>query len=280
MSNKQLKNYFLGGLRQSEIEEIELRVISEESFAETMQITEDDLMEDYLDAKLTFSENALFEKNYLTTAERRENLRIFAMMKQNAAESTDRAGQSSLPTYENDAGLLRKLLNYFMLMPRQALAFRLLIVVGCVIGIWVYRNQSVGEFAVLEAKYEQINQQNFSDLGEINHSSTLILVSGNLRGATNNGSADKLSAGNSTGNTLFRLVMPPEIKSVSNYSFKLLKDRKVVFGLNKIRSYDNQFGQEIRLMLPSEILSKGQYVIELQDKQKNSEPLSYLFTVE
>lgn len=279
MSNKQLKNYFLGALPQSEIEEIELRLISEESFAETMQIAEDDLLEDYLDAKLIFSENELFEKNYLITAERRENLRIFAMMKQNAAELLGEAENSGLPN-DNDAGLLRKILNYFMLMPRPALAFALLIVVGCVAGIWVYRNQSSGEFAVLEAKYEQINQQNFSDLEKFNYSTALILVSGNLRGAANNGGG-KVSAGNSTENTLFRLVLPPEIKNVAGYSVKLLKDRKAIFELNNIRSYHNQFGQEIRVLLPAEVLSrKGQYVIELRDEQKNVEPLSYLFTVE
>ena len=277
---EQLKNYFLGTLPQTGVEEIELRVISDESFTETVQMAEDDLLEDYLEAKLTVSENELFEKNYLITAERRDNLRIFAMIKRSAAKMTGEAEGANLHD-DDEADFFRKILNYFRLMPlRPALGFAMLIVVGCVVGVWFYQNQTGGEFASLEKKYEQINQQNFSDLGNFKQSSTLILVSGNLRGAANSGGSGKVSADNLTENTLFRLVLPLEIKSVSDYSIKLLKDRKVIFGLNQIRSYDNQFGQEIRLILPAEVLSKGQYVIELQERQTNAAPLSYLFVVE
>jgi len=279
MSNEQLKNYFLGALPQTEVEEIELRVIGDESFTETVQLAEDDLLEDFLEAKLTVSENELFEKNYLITAERRDNLRIFAMMKQCAAGLTGEAEHSSLPK-DNEVGFFRKISNYFSLMSRPALAFAMLIVIGCVVGILVYQNQTSSEFATLEKKYEQINQRDFSDLGQFKQSSTLILVSGNLRGAPNSGGSGKVSADNLPENTLFRLVLPPENKSVSGYSIKLLKDRKVIFGLNQIRSHDNQFGQEIRLLLPAEVLSKGQYVIELQNQQTNSAPLSYLFVVQ
>ncbi len=276
---EQLKNYFLGTLPQTEIEEIELRVISDESFTETVQLAKDDLLEDYLEAKLTVSENELFEKNYLITAERRDDLQIFAMMKRSAAELTDELEGANLPN-DDEVGFFRKILNYFRLMSRPALAFAMLIVIGCVVGILVYQNQTSSEFAALEKKYEQINQRDFSDLGQFKQSSTLILVSGNLRGAPNSGGSGKISADNLTENTLFRLVLPPENKSVSGYSIKLLKDRKVIYGLNQIRSHDNQFGQEIRLLLPAEVLSKGQYVIELQDQQTNAAPLSYLFVVQ
>ncbi len=278
MSKEQLKNYLLGNTPESVIEEIELRVISDEGLTETLRMAEDDLLEDYLEAKLTVSENELFEKNYLTTAERRDNLRIFAMMKHNAAELIGETEKSSLPSGDA-AGFFRKFIDYLRLLSRPVLACAMLIVIGGVIGIWIYRNQTGSDYAALERKYERINQQNTSDSGNFKQSSALILISGNLRGAVNSGSG-KVSADKLTENQLFRLVLPPGFKGVSDYSVKLLKDRKVIFTQNQIRSYDNQFGQEIRMLLPAEVLSKGQYVIELEDKQRNGAPLPYLFVVE
>ncbi len=278
MSEEQLKNYFLGNLPESVIDEIELRVIGEENFTETLQMAEDDLLEDYLEAKLTVSQRELFEKNYLTTAERRGNLQIFAMMRRDAAGLIGEAGKPCLPGDEKP-GFLQKFTDFVKLSSRPIFACAMLIIVGGVIGIWLYRSQSVGEFAALEKKYETINQQNSSGSGDFTQSPALVLIFGNLRSVANGGS-NKIAANNLKGNQLFRLVLPPEIRSVSDYSVKILKDRQVIFTQNRIRSVGNQSGQEIVMLLPAEILNKGQYVIELEDTQKNGSPIPYLFSVE
>ena len=62
-----------------------------------------------------------------------------------------------------------------------------------------------------------------------------------------------------------------------------MKDKKVLLTLNQIHVYQNQSGQEIRFLLPADLLKKGVYQIDLSENKNapNGAALeNYSFTVQ
>ena len=70
-----LKSYLLGVASAGEREAVEDEYLSDKRSAKRLLRAEDDLIEDYVRGALTRHERALFEKNFLCTAERRRRRR-------------------------------------------------------------------------------------------------------------------------------------------------------------------------------------------------------------
>ena len=69
-----VKRYLLQQLPVAEQQEIELRLLSDDSFSAELDIAEDELIDEYLAAELSREERLNFEQNFLTTPERHSKL--------------------------------------------------------------------------------------------------------------------------------------------------------------------------------------------------------------
>jgi hypothetical protein len=76
-----LKQYLLGSLPQSEVEVVELSVISGEISEDELLWAESELMEDYLDETLSPTEVEMFKENFLVSPERAAQLRQISLIK-------------------------------------------------------------------------------------------------------------------------------------------------------------------------------------------------------
>src|SRR6185295_6808154 len=69
-----VKRYLLKQLPVAEQQEIELRLLSDDSFSADLDIAEDELIDEYLAEELSRDERAKFEQDFLTTPERHSKL--------------------------------------------------------------------------------------------------------------------------------------------------------------------------------------------------------------
>jgi CHAT domain-containing protein len=77
----QFKNYFLGNLSEEEIAETEMQILADQEFAETMEIVETDLIEEYLDGELSADDRKSFEEKYLTCEPRLKKVEFLKSVK-------------------------------------------------------------------------------------------------------------------------------------------------------------------------------------------------------
>lgn len=75
--NTEIRNYLLGNISSEEkMQEIEKRLMTDDDFYQALSIEESELVQDYADGYLSASEKENFEKNYLTSDERVEKVKI------------------------------------------------------------------------------------------------------------------------------------------------------------------------------------------------------------
>src|SRR2546422_871276 len=93
-----IKKYLLGQLAGADLEEIEQRVLTDDEFYEEVQIMEDELVDEYVNAELSPDERRLFEKNFLADPESRHKLRLGrALDRHLSAQPSKFALESSKP---------------------------------------------------------------------------------------------------------------------------------------------------------------------------------------
>src|SRR5205807_3707572 len=93
-----IKKYLLGQLAGADLEEIERRVLTDDDFHEEVQIMEDELVDEYVNADLSAEERRLFEKKFLADPESRNKLRLGrALDRHLSAQSLKFPSESSKP---------------------------------------------------------------------------------------------------------------------------------------------------------------------------------------
>ncbi len=103
-----LKRYLLGVLtEENDIRTVEESILVDDDFFEELQITENELIEDYLNAKLNPEEKEQFESHFLFTNERRQNLQFTLafdkyLNNKNPAEENNAALQSNIVSIKPD----------------------------------------------------------------------------------------------------------------------------------------------------------------------------------
>jgi hypothetical protein len=268
-----LRQYLLGSLQEKEAEELDLQIIGSKSLEEELYLAEDALIEDYLDETLSTAEIELFHKNFLISEARNDQLRELAALK-NYAQNIVQKEVSGKPA----DNFFQNLKNAFALNFRPAaIALGLLLIGILAVGIWQFGlSGSTDEIALLEKEAAALNGQDLSDLRKYENFSKLSLFSGLLRSSD---SAPKLSADGLSGIILIRLALPPEENS-NVFNAKIIRNQKDTISLNKMPVYSNQSGKEIRLLLPSSFLKRGEYKVELLPVNRKDFPVNYSFTVQ
>lgn len=262
-----LKKYLLGMLPRTETAKIDIRLISDPDFENEILQAENDLMEDFLDGLLTPPELENFSKNFLISEERRDELQSLAMIRnysrKKAAEDVSSAAEEAAPV-----GVFEKISRFFALNLRPAVISLAVIIVAVVIGFyfWGANNRELAE----------LNRKDLSNLTEFRHLTNLNLIQGTYRDAAQHNLTAKLNEGQLTEQVLLRLAVPSESES---FKVKILRNEELIATLEGIRPYSNQKGQELRVLLPSGSLTRGEY--KVQAFPKNSEiPIVFTFTIQ
>jgi hypothetical protein len=252
------KNYFLGLLSSEDAERLELQIISDNEIEPDLIKAEDDLIEIYLDGKLTITEIKAFNKNFLVTKERVERVELIRSIR-------NFDGKNKIKAEENP-GFFENLKAYFALRPITLAVSSLVIIL--VVGLFwqIYRNFTVN---VAETELVQLNREDLSNLNELKTLSNLSLTSTTLRSG---GSVNTLQEKNLTEKTLLRLFLPNQSNDTKTYQVKIIKDGQIKYDF-----LQNSYPQEIRLLIPKQLLTKGNYQITIE---KDGDKFNYYFAVQ
>jgi hypothetical protein len=122
----------------------------------------------------------------------------------------------------------------------------------------------------------ELNNRDLSDLGAFEHASTVNLIDGTFRDSS---PARQLDAARFTETVLFRLALPASSAPPSSFQVKIRKGGQEPFLSLEARSYSNQSGQEIRLLLPSSQLGPGNYEINVFRDNLQGPAITFPFSV-
>lgn len=276
-----LKKYLLGNLTPTEIEEIDLQVLSDETLEEKLNWAESELAEDFLEGTLTPMEIELFHKNFLVSPERKDHLKEIALLKKYSGTVRQPGETPVEKPFQSSEGFFRRLKIFLTTGLQQYPAFvvlgLLIICLGLGITWKIFSGGSNNELTRLEKEYGEMNHKDLSDLSDYQNLSGASLFSGTFRDSN---SGNKLNQERLTENVFFRLALPFEASSETLFDVQVLKAQKPVFRQNQVRVYKNQSGQEIRLIVPKSVLQKGQYQIRLENPSAKDSGVIYSFAVE
>lgn len=89
----QLRNYLLGRLDDHGEDQVEQRLLSDDEFFEELELTESELLDQYVYGRLSEEERVLFEKQLLQTPEQREKLTFAMALKEEATDHLARTNR-------------------------------------------------------------------------------------------------------------------------------------------------------------------------------------------
>ncbi len=273
MTDLQLKNYLLGNLDAPADEEIGVLILADDSLEEKLMIAENELIEDFLDKNLSPEEEKLFLRNFLICDDRQKQvseINLFRQFSKKNIQTEDSAGQQN----ESSETFFERVKNLYRLNIRLAVPVLAALILAAGGLYFFYATENLSP---LESDFAALNQQDFTDSSQFSRFSNVSLIAGTFRDSD---TGNKLKAENLSDKIFFRLALPFNNSETGLLKAEVLKDQKTVFRQPDIRVYKNQNGQEIRLFLPKEILSKGQYRIRVVNAKNESSAMTYNFAVE
>jgi hypothetical protein len=110
-----MRAYLLGDLPEADAREIEELYFAEDEHFDGFSVGEADLVDAYVDARLTPQERTLFERNYLTSDERRRHVDF-------ARQLVVAAGRRDHRSFRERLGVIRAALRTLIAEPRWAIA--------------------------------------------------------------------------------------------------------------------------------------------------------------
>lgn len=273
LTNSQLKKYLLGDLDEQAIEEIGVQIISETSTEDKLLIAENDLIEDFLEGNLSRGEEKLFYENFLICEDRQQQVREINLFKQFAKKEfqTESPVEKTDDSAENFWEKLKKLFGVNLRFAAPVLAVLIIAAFG------IYFFYPSNNLSPLEQEYAELNRKDFGNTNEFAEFSNVDLISGTYR---DTGAGNKLKAENLSDKIFFRLDFPVNVAESELLNAEIVRDQKTIFRQPGIRVYKNQDGQEIRLLLPKTVLSKGRYQIKIENPKTEESPFIYDFAVE
>ena len=157
-----LKRYLLGELDQEEQQRLEREIMTDNHTFEQLSVAEDELVEEYLEGSLSAREREKFEKHFLSTPERRQELKLAKALRRYVA---DKKSASKVSFWESLQALLRSQPAFL----KHALsAVLVLAVVG---GAWSARqarrsSQEIAQIRAQQAASQEQLQHLQGQLGE------------------------------------------------------------------------------------------------------------------
>ncbi len=263
----QLRRYLLGDLPDEEMETIDLWAISDAASRDELESAEHDLIEDYLEGSMSEPERKLFDENFLTNDERRENLKLTDLLMQEARQKVPAATEDDR---ESRVPFLEWLLGGYR--PLAAAATVLVIGVVSFVGWKVLISQ---EPTALEQEYALLNQRELNiDAGDPR--SVVHLAAGQFRDAEK---PAEIAAGSLSETVLFRLALPYRPQPGATFRLEVVKGDAAVFSLENARVYSTNAGAEVRALLPRSILTRAPNQLKITDSKDPGLVQTYSFVI-
>ncbi|MEO6589636.1 MAG: hypothetical protein ABIP06_10055 [Pyrinomonadaceae bacterium] len=273
MTDLQLKQYLLGNPDAQTDEEIGVRILADESFEETLLIAENDLIEDFLDKNLSSEDEKLFFDNFLICEDRQKQVSEINLFRQFSKKhfQTEHSAAQANKTSES---IFEKIKKIFDFKPGFAVPVLAVLIVLCAGIYFLYQPEKLSP---LENEYAGLNRKDFADIKQLSEFSNVSLIAGTFR---DSGAVNKLKAENLSDRIFLRLALPFNLPENELLKAEIVRDQQTVFRQPETRIYKNQNGQEIRLLLPKEVLTKGQFQIKLENLKTGNSTVTYNFAVE
>jgi hypothetical protein len=271
-SDQTLRLYVLGELRELSRLEVEERLVTDPDFFEALGMTEDDLTEEYVEGTLSAADTERFERQYLTTHERRQDLAFFRQLKSYAA--------AQRPTVRlADRLRINDLIRFHPLWSSVAAAVFILLVGGnLALLVGNYRLQ--GQFDHVRAEHQreeelrlQLQRQvaaltaqgntlqgRFESQQVTGSLPTFGLTSGRLRGPGS--TLATLSISSNAQQVRLELQLPGN--DSSPYRAVLYDEGgDVIWSQAKLKAESNSGRSTVVALVPSAVLSPGEYELKL-----------------
>ena len=266
--SSELRKYFLGLLSQEESESLEYRMLEDEDFEAELALAQEELVEDFLDERLTENERTLFLNNYLVTDARREDVDLVRKLRALAAR--ENAAAAGVP----EKGVSRGFLSLFRSLMRPAFAVVLVLLVAAAAGWFLLLRPGSSE---LDRQVAELNRQDLSDLARFGGTGTLSLAPGMSRAG---GDTAALTRSQGQGNTLIRLALPSGLDSRGEFDITFERDGRAIFTLRRQKAYPNGPGSDLRILVPAGALSSGDYGIRVKSTGSDAAAVTYAFRAE
>ncbi|MFT3743461.1 MAG: hypothetical protein QM785_04110 [Pyrinomonadaceae bacterium] len=263
------KKYLLGTLEPDSVERFDLQIIEDEDFAAEMYLAENNLIEDFIEQRLTPSETAEFENHFLCSDEREQLLREIQDLKKFARLGAD--DPSRLIVRTDDAprkSFFGSLFRPLVLAPVLAGAV--------IIGFGVWQLALTPSMSPLEREYAQLNKRDLSDLNSLQQNTVVSLADGTLRDGSGV-AAKKFSDLSET--TVFRLLLPIGENARDGFSVRLMSGKRPDFAIADLHAYQAASGSELRVLFPKTQLEPGRYQIKVQNRAMSA-PAIYNLSIE
>lgn len=272
------RRFLLGEMTEDERSVFEEKFVADEEFFSELRVVEDELIEAYARGFLNETDRKLFEKNFLTTARRRERVAFTQSMLGTIAakepESKKTSEQSDLPS-----SVWQSVLAFFAHpVGRFAMAFALIIV--AFIALWfLVKNQKPEQQAnqyppkvepTLNPSPHIPNNNTPPDVAQDNKNqnapnvnqntppttiATVVLSAGGVR---SNGSTQQLNLTKDTKTAHLQLLL--ESTDYKTYRAEILNaDGQTIFRYNQIKPQKKSVSANV----PATALKNGDYIIKL-----------------
>lgn len=269
IDDRQIRDYLLGSLAESDEEEISLHVIADEDFSERLDQAEHELVEDHLDGLLSEREQKLFRENFLTSPARRALIQEVDLL---------RSGLHKIsPIQASAAGRVQKApkQKLFSFFSRPVLAgFGLLIALAAAFTVWFSFLRDPR--TPLEVEYAYLNRHDLGDPAKTATLYTISIIPANFR---DNASTASHPASKLTGSVVLRLALLDPEPEGAERQVSLERSGKRIFKVTA-RVFRNAFGSELRAMVPKEVLAPGNYEIHAPASDERYSPATYQLRIE
>lgn len=232
----EVRRYLLGQLEEAEQERIELRLLTDSSFAEEFDTIVDELTDQYVRDELTDDERKRAEKHFLTSPERQQKLEFATELLSHAEAERGESSQLSTvrPIVQPATPSLLDQIRAFWRRPTFAhgvlAAAILLVVAGLVFVFFSFGNS---------AEYTALNLP----LSSSDRAESVAPVSAQLAGA----------------GLELNLPIPEQAKDAKDFRLKLVDEN----GVERDLTIAERTDQTIKVRIPADWLSRGSYVIQL-----------------
>ena len=253
--HEEVKQYLLGGAAPETQRTIEERLLTEESFLEELNCTEEELIDDYVGDHLNAGDRASFEQHFLSTQERHRKLRFALALTRYSAEKARAKSVEPSPARKTMTERLRAFWRGQPVLLRAAAALAAAAILAVAWWFSFPRTQSPRTFAALSLSVSASNR------GEGAQVSKVLLP---LK-------ADALK---------ISLQLPEGVGQASRYRVELLDDKDEARTL-EITGRDEK---SVSVVIPADQLVRGQYALRLyaapDGGAEQRVPGSYFFIAE
>jgi len=274
-SEVMIREYLLGRLEAGSelVERIDQQLLEDAEFAETVDIVEDELIEEYIEGTLSPADKLAMQKHFLQPPERQHKLRIARSLSRHFATTTSR----------NDGPATVRSLDWAALQwwPRigmyGGIAAVVLLVISSTFLIW-QRYQFQNELQ--EANQKLVNEREHSKLlsGQLEVARALaqpatvlsLLEPGISRGGA---PLPQLTLGSKTQSVHVEIALPSSVPG--SYDIRLESAEKVVLLLFGLKAVISPVGSVLRFDVSAQLFATGENKFVVT--RGNEVEISYLF---